>query len=102
MENNPSKTLFNILFFIGFSHLINDLIQGLLPSLYPMFGVKYGLNFTQIGFITFAFQFTASLLQPVVGFYTDKYPKPFSQIVGMLFSCGGVFFLSFQIVLFGY
>lgn len=94
MENKSSKTVLNILFLISFSHLINDLLQGLLPSLYPLFGEKYGLNFTQIGLITFAFQFTASILQPIIGNYTDKFPKPYSQVIGMLISCLGVFLLS--------
>lgn len=88
------KTLFSILFAISFTHLLNDLLQAVIPAVYPILKQNYHLSFTQIGFITFSFQFTASILQPVVGFYTDKYPKPFSQIFGMLFSMLGILLLS--------
>lgn len=103
-SNNPiaqlktelaQKTLFSVLFAISFAHLINDLIQAVIPAVYPILKQNYHLSFTQIGLITFSFQFTASILQPIVGFYTDKYPKPFSQIYGMLFSMLGIVLLSF-------
>ncbi len=90
-----SKTLFSILFAISFAHLLNDLIQAIIPSVYPILKEKYHLSFSQIGLITFAFQFSASILQPFVGYYTDKHPKPFSQIYGMLFSLSGIVSLSF-------
>ena len=102
--NNPTanlktelaqKTLFSVLFAISFAHLLNDLIQAIIPAVYPILKKNYHLSFSQIGLITFSFQFTASILQPVVGFYTDKYPKPFSQIYGMLFSMLGIVLLSF-------
>ncbi|MES2748413.1 MAG: MFS transporter, partial [Bacteroidota bacterium] len=70
------KTVFSILFSISFAHLINDLIQALIPSIYPILKENYHLSFTQIGLITFAFQLSASVLQPFVGYYTDKNPKP--------------------------
>ncbi len=89
------KTIFSILFAISFAHLLNDLIQAIIPSVYPILKQNYGLTFTQIGLITFAFQFSASILQPFVGYYTDKHPKPFSQIYGMLFSLSGIVSLSF-------
>lgn len=89
------KTIFSVLFAIGFAHLLNDLIQAILPAVYPILKTKYHLSFAQIGLITFSFQFTASILQPVVGFYTDKHPKPFSQIYGMFFSLLGIIMLSF-------
>ena len=89
------KTIFSILFAISFAHLLNDLIQAIIPAVYPILKTKYHLSFSQIGLITFSFQFTASILQPLVGFYTDKYPKPFSQIYGMFFSLIGIIMLSF-------
>lgn len=89
------KTIFSILFSISFAHLLNDLIQAIIPSVYPILKQNYNLSFSQIGFITFAFQLTASIFQPFVGYYTDKYPKPFSQIYGMLFSMAGIILLSF-------
>lgn len=89
------KTLFSVLFAISFAHLLNDLIQAIIPAVYPILKQNYKLSFSQIGLITFSFQFTASILQPIVGFYTDKYPKPFSQIYGMLFSMIGIILLSF-------
>ncbi len=89
------KTIYSILFSISFAHLLNDLIQAIIPSVYPILKQSYHLSFSQIGLITFAFQLSASLLQPFVGYYTDKYPKPFSQIYGMLFSMAGIISLSF-------
>jgi MFS transporter, FSR family, fosmidomycin resistance protein len=89
------KTVFSILFSISFAHLINDLIQSIIPSLYPLLKQNYGLSFTEIGMITFAFQLTASIFQPFVGNYTDKYPKPFSQVYGMVFSALGIISISY-------
>ena len=94
-SNVLHKTIYSILFSISFAHLLNDLIQAIIPSVYPILKQNYNLTFTQIGLITFAFQLSASLLQPLVGYYTDKYPKPFSQVYGMLFSLIGIVFLSF-------
>ena len=89
------KTIFSILFSISFAHLLNDLIQAIIPSVYPILKQNYGLTFTQIGLITFSFQVTASVFQPFVGYYTDKYPKPFSQVYGMIFSSLGIISLSY-------
>ncbi len=89
------KTVFSILFSISFAHLLNDLIQAIIPSVYPILKESYHLTFSEIGLITFSFQMTASILQPFVGYYTDKYPKPFSQVYGMLFSLAGIVFLSY-------
>ncbi len=94
-KNVLHKTIYSILFSISFAHLLNDLIQAIIPSVYPILKQDYNLSFSQIGLITFAFQLSASLLQPFVGYYTDKYPKPFSQVYGMLFSLMGVVLLSF-------
>ncbi|MEO8516207.1 MAG: MFS transporter [Flavobacterium sp.] len=89
------KTVFSILFSISFAHLLNDLIQAIIPSVYPILKDNYHLSFSQIGLITFAFQLTASLFQPFVGYYSDKYPQPFSQVYGMLFSLAGIISISY-------
>lgn len=89
------KTVYSILFSISFAHLLNDLIQAIIPSIYPILKESYNLTFTQIGLITFAFQLSASIFQPFVGYYTDKNPKPFSQLYGMIFSLAGIISISF-------
>jgi FSR family fosmidomycin resistance protein-like MFS transporter len=88
------KTIYSILFIISFSHFINDLLQAVIPSVYPLFKEKFNLSFTQIGMITFTYQLTASILQPFVGMYTDKKSKPYSLVVGMTFTLVGLFFVS--------
>ncbi len=90
-----NKTIYSILFSISFAHLLNDLIQAIIPSVYPILKQNYGLSFTQIGIITFSFQITASIFQPFVGYYTDKHPKPFSQVYGMIFSSIGILSLAY-------
>ncbi|WP_243634572.1 MFS transporter [Roseicella frigidaeris] len=75
-------------------HLLNDMVQSLVPALYPILKENYALSFSQIGLITLAFQCTASLLQPVVGFYTDKRPAPYSLPVGMASTLAGLLLLS--------
>jgi FSR family fosmidomycin resistance protein-like MFS transporter len=87
-------TLFAILLAISFSHLLNDIIQSLVPAIYPVLKTSFALDFGQIGLITLAFQLTASLLQPFVGLFTDKYPSPYSLAIGMGFSLGGLLLLS--------
>src|SRR5664279_354788 len=89
-------TVFPILLFISFSHLLNDAIQSLIPSIYPLLKRSFNLSFAQVGLITLTFQLSASLLQPFVGSYTDRYPKPFSLAVGMSFTLTGLIFLSFS------
>ncbi len=86
----PANTVFAMLFAISFSHLLNDTIQALLPSIYPLLKESYGLTFAQLGMITFTYQLTASLLQPVVGLVTDKRPMPYSLPVGMLLTMVGL------------
>lgn len=88
------KTVYVILFSISFSHMLNDMMQSVIPSVYPMLKEKYQLSFSQIGLITFAFQLTASLLQPFVGIYTDKRPQPYSFVIGMFFTLAGIILLS--------
>ena len=74
--------------------MVNDTLQALLPSIYPLLKASFGLSFTQIGMITFCFQLTASILQPVVGRYTDKHPKPYSLAFGMGITLVGLVSLS--------
>jgi FSR family fosmidomycin resistance protein-like MFS transporter len=90
-----TKTVYSILFSISFAHLLNDLLQAVIPAAYPILKGNYNLSFTQIGLITFSYQMAASILQPFVGFYTDKHPKPYSQIFGMLFTLSGIVLLSY-------
>lgn len=93
--DNVQKTVYPILFSIAFAHLLNDMLQAVIPSVYPILKDSYQLSFTQIGLITFAYQMAASILQPFVGFYTDKKPQPYSQIYGMLFTLCGIVLLSY-------
>jgi MFS transporter, FSR family, fosmidomycin resistance protein len=79
---------------ISFSHFLNDTMQSLIASVYPILKDNYALDFAQIGMITLAFQFTASLLQPVIGYYTDKKAQPFSLAAGMGFTFFGLLLLS--------
>ncbi|WP_263769196.1 MFS transporter [Propionivibrio soli] len=85
---------FKVLSAISFSHFLNDTIQSLMLAIYPLFKTAFGLSFAQIGLITLTFQFTASLLQPFVGFYTDRHPKPFSLALGMGCTLVGLLTLS--------
>jgi FSR family fosmidomycin resistance protein-like MFS transporter len=79
---------------VAFVHLLNDLIQAVLPAIYPMLKEQFGLTFTQIGLITLTFQCTASLLQPWIGLYTDRRPIPFLLPIGMCFTLLGVLMLA--------
>jgi FSR family fosmidomycin resistance protein-like MFS transporter len=89
------NTAFKVLGAIGFSHFLNDLIQSLLPAIYPLLKSSFALSFTQIGLITLTFQITASLLQPMVGLYTDHHPKPYSLAIGMGCTLSGLIILAF-------
>ncbi|MGE5521547.1 MAG: MFS transporter [Candidatus Dadabacteria bacterium] len=88
-------TIFSILLAISFSHLLNDTLQSLIPAIYPLVKESFRLNFSQVGFITFTFQLAASLLQPFIGFYTDKKPQPFSLAIGMALTLIGLVMVSF-------
>ena len=83
-----------VLLALSFSHMLNDTIQSLLPAIYPLLKTSFQLNFTQIGLITLTFQLTASLLQPLVGIYTDQNPKPYSLAIGMGVTLGGLVLLA--------
>src|SRR5215472_10417599 len=84
------STALGILAAISFCHLLNDMMQSLLPAIYPMIKSSYRLSFAQIGLLTFTFQFNASLLQPLVGAMADKTPRPYSLAVGMGFTLVGL------------
>lgn len=88
-------TIYSILLTISFSHLLNDTIQSLIPSIYPLVKISFQLSFAQVGLITLVFQLAASLLQPFVGYYTDKKPQPFSLATGMGFTLIGLLCLAF-------
>ncbi|SDQ36356.1 MFS transporter [Paraburkholderia tuberum] len=88
------RTVYSVLGAISFSHLLNDMIQSLILAIYPMFKDNFSLSFGQIGLITLTYQVTASLLQPLVGSYTDKHPKPYSLPVGMGFTLTGLLLMS--------
>src|ERR1700729_1168559 len=87
-------TVFSILAAISFSHLLNDMIRSLLPAIYPILKSSYHLDFAKIGLITLTTQLTASLLQPLIGLYTDRKPKPYSLPFGMGFTLVGLALLS--------
>jgi FSR family fosmidomycin resistance protein-like MFS transporter len=94
IENRATATTFSIIAAISFCHLLNDMMQSLLPAIYPILKDNYGLDFRQIGLLTFTFQFTASLLQPAIGAYTDRKPQPYSLAAGMGFTLIGLLMLS--------
>jgi FSR family fosmidomycin resistance protein-like MFS transporter len=89
-----AQTVVGILAAISVSHLLNDAIQSLIPAIYPILKSSFQLNFAQIGLIALTLQLTASLLQPVVGMYTDRRPTPYSLVAGMSFSLVGLLLLS--------
>ena len=93
--DRATQAVFPVLMAISFAHLLNDGMQSLIPALYPVLKTSFQLTFTQIGLITLTFQMTASILQPVIGFYTDRHPQPFSLVVGMIFTLLGLVGLAF-------
>ncbi|TWF44309.1 FSR family fosmidomycin resistance protein-like MFS transporter [Chitinophaga polysaccharea] len=88
------QTVFSILLALSFTHFLNDTMQSLIPAIYPVLKDSLKLNFTQVGLITLTFQMSASLLQPLVGLYTDKKPQPYSLAIGMGFTLIGLISLS--------
>jgi len=87
-------TAFEILATLSFCHLLNDMMQSLIPSIYPILKQNFQLDFTQVGLITFVLQLTGALLQPVVGHYSDRHPKPYALAAGMGFTLLGMLLLS--------
>jgi FSR family fosmidomycin resistance protein-like MFS transporter len=96
-------TVYSVLTAISVSHLLNDMLQSLILAIYPLLQHEFSLSFTQIGMITLTYQITASLLQPLIGHYTDKHPQPYSLPVGMGFTLAGLLLLaaaqSFPVIL---
>lgn len=89
-DNQIQKLVISILGAVTFAHLLNDLIQAVLPAIYPMLKLRFSLSFTQIGWISLVYQITASLLQPWIGLYTDKHPKPYLLPMGMVVTSVGI------------
>lgn len=90
-----SRTHLVVLVALGLTHLLNDLMQSLIPAAYPILKDAYALDFVQIGMITLTFQIAGSLLQPVMGMVTDRYPAPYSPVVGMMFTMSGLVALAY-------
>lgn len=93
-EEKAGRTGFRVLATVSFCHLLNDMLQSSIPAAYPIFKTNYHLDFGQIGVITLTLYFTASLLQPLVGMYTDRRPLPYSLATGMCFTLTGLLLLS--------
>jgi FSR family fosmidomycin resistance protein-like MFS transporter len=93
-ELDAQTATLGILFALSLSHLLNDTIQALIPAIYPLLKDSFGLTFAQIGFITFTFQMAGSVFQPVVGFYTDRNPRPYSLVTGMSITLCGLVLLA--------
>src|SRR3569833_172300 len=87
-------TVFGVILAISFCHLLNDMMQSLLPAIYPNLKATFGLSFGQVGLVTLTYQITASNLQPLVGFYADRRPTPMALPGGVLFSLAGLLVLS--------
>ena len=96
-KGNPQiddGTAYTVLFAMGFCHLLNDMIQSVIPAMYPLLKDNFGFTFAQIGIITLVFQLTSSVLQPFVGRYADRYPQPYSLSMGMCFTLVGLLVLA--------
>ena len=94
-EYSVIRPRYKVLASISFSHFLNDMMQSLILAVYPMLKGEFNLSFVQIGLITLSYQITASLLQPIVGVYTDKHSKPFSLVLGMTCTMTGILMLAF-------
>ena len=91
---NRKNATISVLLLVSLGHLLNDMFQAVIPSIYPMIKESLGLSFMQIGVITLTNQVTSSLLQPVVGYLSDKYPRPYRLVIGMCFTLTGLLLLS--------
>ena len=94
-KKNRSKTYLLLLLILSTSHLLNDLMQSLIPASYPLLKEKYALSFVQIGLISLTFQISGAVLQPVVGLITDRKAAPYSPVIGMIFTFSGLISLAF-------
>ncbi len=93
--NSKVTTAFAVLFAVSAAHLLNDMIQSVIPALYPIIKDEFGFTFAQIGIITFVFQMTSSILQPFVGRYADRHPSPYALTLGMMFTLAGLVLLTY-------
>src|ERR1700754_3715193 len=91
---SSSETVFGVIVAVGACHGLNDMMQSLLPAIYPEFKANFGLTFGQIGLVTLCYQITASILQPLIGWYADKRPTPMALPGGAAFSLAGLAVLS--------
>jgi len=89
------KTHLTVLMVLGVTHLLNDMMQSLIPASYPILKEVYALDFIQIGIITMTFQIAGAMLQPVIGMITDRHPAPYSPVVGMMFTLSGLVSLAY-------
>lgn len=99
IKGNPTMTdgtVYSILIICSISHFLNDMIQSIIPSIYPIIKDEFGFSFAQIGIITLVFQMTSSILQPFTGLYADKHPRPYALSVGMCFTLIGLLMLAFS------
>lgn len=94
-QQAAESTAFSILVCAGLSHFMNDMIQSVIPSIYPIIKDSYGFSFAQIGIITLFFQMMSSILQPFTGFYADRHPRPYALAIGMCFTLAGLLSLAF-------
>ena len=94
MRDLKHKAALSILLMVSLGHLLNDMFQAVIPAIYPMIKETLGLSFMQIGAITLTNQITSSLLQPMVGYFSDKHPRPYGLVVGMCFTLTGLLLLS--------
>lgn len=95
-NEQPQGMIMKIVGAVAFAHLLNDLIQAVLPAIYPMLKANFALSFAQVGLISFVYQITGSLLQPWIGLYTDKHPKPYLLPLGMMVTLCGILLLAFS------
>ena len=98
LKGNPTMvegTVYSMLIICSISHFLNDMIQSIIPSIYPIVKDKFDFSFAQIGIITLVFQMTSSILQPFTGLYADKHPRPYALSVGMCFTLVGLLLLAF-------
>ena len=93
--DETARNLFRVLAAVSFCHLLNDMVQSLLPSIYPILKSSFHLDFSHLGYLTLTYQIVASLLQPVVGRYTDSRPVPYALSIGMTFTLFGLILLAF-------
>ncbi len=98
LKGNPTMTegtVYSMLVICGISHFLNDMIQSIIPSIYPILKANFDFSFAQIGIITLVFQMTSSILQPFTGLYADRHPRPYALSVGMCFTLIGLLLLAF-------